>query len=85
MLLLLLLSVWAIGVLLPALPPVMPLPWATLQVYVVPVTELVNAIDGAAPLQMDTVDGVAVIAGVGFTVIVVVAVALQPAALPVII
>ena len=32
MLLLLLLSVWAMGVPLPALPPVIPLPWATLQV-----------------------------------------------------
>ena len=46
---------------------------------------LVKAIDGAVPLQMDTVEGVAVIAGVGLTVTVAVAVALQLLAVAVIV
>lgn len=46
---------------------------------------LLNAIDGAVPLHMATVDGVAVMAGVGLTVTTALVVALQPLAVPVIV
>ena len=51
-LLLLLLNVWAIGVPVPELPPVIPLASATLHAYVAPDALLVSAIDGAPPLQI---------------------------------
>jgi hypothetical protein len=44
--------------------------WTTDQAKVVPVTLLVNAIDEVAPEQMLCADGVAVVAGVGLTVII---------------
>ena len=44
---------------------------------------LLNTIDGAVPLHIAAVDGVAVMAGVGLTVTTALVVALQPLALPV--
>ena len=80
---LLLFSVWAMGVPLLALPPVMPLLSTTVHAYVVPPAVLVNAILGALPLQIDVTAGVAVITGIGLTVITAVAVAVQVWAVPV--
>jgi hypothetical protein len=67
------------------LPPLIPVPCATLQVYVVPLAVLDNAILGALPLQMVVEDGVAVIDGVGFTVTEAVAEAVHVLADPVIV
>ena len=84
-LLLLLDNAWAIGVPLPALPPLIPLPCTTLHVYVVPPVVLVNATLGALPLHTEVTAGVAVITGIGFTVIIAVAVPVQLLAVPVIV
>ena len=46
---------------------------ATVQLYVVPLTVLVNTTDGAVPEQIVCVEGFAVATGVGFTIIVPVA------------
>ena len=88
MLLLLLVSVWAIVLpqvdeqLLP--PDIVPVS-TTVQVYAVPPAVLVNAMLGAVPLHIETAFGVAVMTGIGSTVITTVAVAVQPSAVPVIV
>ena len=58
---------------------------ATLHVYVVPVAVLLSTILGAVPLHTAGVDGVAVIDGIGLTVIVAVMLAEQVLAVPVIV
>ena len=76
-------NAWAIGVPEPGLPPEIPTPCATLQVYVVPAAVLVSAILGAVPLHIVSFAGVAVINGIGLTVIIAVAAAVQLFAEPV--
>jgi hypothetical protein len=67
------------------LAPLIPAVCTTAHVNAVPPVVLVRAIEGAAPLHIDGADGVAVIEGVGLTVITTVVVAVHPLAVPVIV
>ena len=64
-LLLLLVKVWAIGVPVPELPPVMPPACATLQAYVAPDAASVKAMLGAVPLHILCAVGLQVTDGNG--------------------